>query len=212
MEEDNGPKSNFQSLPMFGIRLVCLWPGLPGAWFRGKVQHLLLSVLSAWLACFLLLATYLWPEWIGTGSLRILWGLFLLAWLVCAVWGHWSFAQLVASTSSEYSAPLELAQQEYLRGSWFAAEARLLEILHAQPRDAEALLLLTSVLRQTRRWQPALRRLNQLQLLDGAARWRFEISREKQLIEQAMVADAEDDPGDETVLTMPEHATEEAAA
>lgn len=85
------------------------------------------------------------------------------------------------------------AQEEYLRGNWFAAEARLLAILHAESRDVEALLLLISVLRQTRRWQPALRRLKQMELLDGSHPWRHEIAREKGLIERAIAAASEAD-------------------
>ncbi len=45
------------------------------------------------------------------------------------------------------------AQVDYLAGNWFEAEAKLLQILHEYPRDAESHLLLVGVLRHTRRFQ-----------------------------------------------------------
>lgn len=84
-----------------------------------------------------------------------------------------------------------LAQTEYLKGNWFEAEAILLEILQDFPRDAEAMLLLVGVLRHTERWQPALRRLDQLEMLDTASPWRFEINRERKIIQTRMAATQE---------------------
>ena len=58
------------------------------------------------------------------------------------------------------------AQREYLRGNWFEAEAELLELTQLAPDDVPAVLLLVGVLRHTHRYRPALRRLEQLQLLE----------------------------------------------
>jgi thioredoxin-like negative regulator of GroEL len=96
---------------------------------------------------------------------------------------------------------LQLAQNDYLRGNWFEAEATLLDVLQQQPRDAEATLLLVSVLRHTKRWQPALRRLGQLVLLESAQRWAEEIEREKRLIMRAM----EEAGGAEHEVQLEEH-------
>ena len=78
------------------------------------------------------------------------------------------------------------AQSDYLRGNWFEAEAKLLQILHHHPRDAESLLLMVGVLRRTKRLKAAMRRLEHLELLETSAAWYFEIQRERKLIEQAM--------------------------
>ncbi len=171
---------------MLGVRVVCFWPGLPGAWLRGRVHQLFLALLATWAVCFLLLATYVWPEWIGLATVRTLWFAAAIVWLFSVVFGHWQYGSLVRSHAPEQSAEFVQAQAEYLHGNWFAAEAKLLAILQDEPRDAEAMLLLVSVLRQTRRWRPALRRLNQLELLETAQPWHYEIAREKLLIERAI--------------------------
>ena len=98
-----------------------------------------------------------------------------------------------------------LAQVDYLAGNWFEAEAKLLQILHEYPRDAESQLLLVGVLRRTKRFRPALRRLATLETLDSGARWRHEIRQERALIERRM---AESDAEPSTA----EMATEEPAA
>ena len=173
---------------MSGIRVACLWPGLAGAWYRGVLASLFMAIVAAWGACFLLLATFVWPEWIGLGFVRLLWLAAFFVWLGVAIRDHWRVGKWLVSQTLDSEA-LAAAQAEYLRGNWFEAEAKLLDVVHCQPRDAEALLLLAGVLRHTRRWQPALRRLNQLELLDTAAPWRFEIAREKKFIEKEIAAE-----------------------
>ena len=173
---------------MHGVHLACLWPGLAGLWYRGLGRSLLLAVICAWAACLLLLATWVWPEWLSRGLLRVMWFAAIVAWLFQVVVDHWQVSRWSLAVSDEDAEAFENAQREYLRGNWFDAEAILLQVVHRQPRDVEALLLLVSVLRQTHRWQAALRRLGELELLDAAARWTFEISREKQLIGREMAA------------------------
>ncbi len=171
---------------MAGIRITNCGPGLAGAWHRGLLPSLAVAVLAAWMASFLMLATFVWPEWIGVGWLRLGWLLGLVGWVSGLIHNAWSVAAWTESGAGEPSNSLETAQREYLRGNWFESEAILLDGLQRHPRDAEMLLLLAGVLRQTRRWQPALRRLQQLELLDSATSWRFEIAREKKLIAQKM--------------------------
>jgi thioredoxin-like negative regulator of GroEL len=104
--------------------------------------------------------------------------------LVSCVLSHLRLPQLLGRSDAKSDRQFEQAQQEYLRGNWFEAEAILLDLLQRFPRDIQAGLLLVGVLRHTQRWQPALRRLDQLQLIDGAQGWHFEIQRERQLIEK----------------------------
>lgn len=93
---------------------------------------------------------------------------------------------MLATSDVRSSQMLVDAQSDYLRGNWFEAEAKLLQILHHHPRDAESFLLMVGVLRRTNRHKSAMRRLEQLELLDTSAAWHFEIQRERKLIEQAM--------------------------
>lgn len=142
---------------------------------------------------FLLLATFVWPQWVSLFALRSLWLGACVAWFVAMVRSQWQFPQLM-----QVSKPLEakdnflFAQTDYLAGNWFEAEAKLLQILHEFPRDAESQLLLVGVLRHTRRYRPALRRLAHLETLDSAIRWRYEITRERAIIERLMAEELEE--------------------
>ena len=147
----------------------------------------------------LLMATFVWPQWVSSFALRSLWLLAFVAWVGATVRSQWQFARLM-----QICKPLEakdsflLAQMDYLAGNWFEAEAKLLQILHDFPRDAESQLLLVGVLRHTRRFKPALRRLAQLETLDSAARWRYESARERVIIERRMAEELEE-ASEETV-------------
>lgn len=168
------------------LRAICLWPGLPAAWMLGLVRGLLIALVYTWCVCGLLLATFVWPDWVAVSLLRLLWLVAIATWSVAAFRNCWSLPRLLATSDAKSSLALVSAQQEYLRGNWFEAEASVLQVLHQHPRDAEALLLLAGILRRTRRFQPALRRLGQLELLETAAMWHFEIQREKGWIARAM--------------------------
>lgn len=107
----------------------------------------------------------------------------LIFWMVECFRSNWHFGNMHADAGPVAGDNrFAQAQIEYLKGNWFGAESLLHAILADAPRDAEAQLLLVSVLRHSRRWAAALRRLEQLELLDTSARWRFEIRRERQLI------------------------------
>jgi hypothetical protein len=140
----------------------------------------------------LLLGTFVWPQWVSASVLRFFWLLAIIVWVAATVRSQWEFARLM-----QVSQPLAakdsfvLAQMDYLAGNWFEAEAKLLQILHDFPRDAESQLLLVGVLRHTRRYRPALRRLAHLETLDSAARWRYETIRERAIIDRLLAEDQE---------------------
>ncbi len=172
---------------MVATRLVCLWPGLPTAWYRGVGVSTFIAVAFAWLVCLVLLATFVWPAWFAPIVVRALWLVMLIGWAYASVANNLRFSTILQPTGgTEVSQVVSQAQQAYLQGNWFDAEALLLDIVHRYPRDAEALLLLVGVLRHSKRWQPALRRLEQLRLLESADRWRYEIEREADLIQAEM--------------------------
>jgi hypothetical protein len=168
------------------LQTVCLWPGLPAAWHLGQARGLWVALFFCWSLCLLLVATFVWPEWIAASWLRLFWLAALATWLIASIRNCLRLRSLLEVTDTQGTSDLTEAQIEYLRGNWFEAEAILLEALHRRPRDPEATLLLAGVLRRTKRWRPALRRLEQLALLETAAGWQFEISREKALIERSL--------------------------
>lgn len=172
------------------LRAICLWPGLPAAWLLGLSRSLLIALVFAWCVCGLLLATFVWPDWIAVSLLRLLWLAAIATWIGAAFKNCLRLPGMLTTSDAHSSLALVGAQQEYLRGNWFEAEASVLQVLHQHPRDAEAMLLLVGILRRTRRFQPALRRLRQLELLETAAVWHFEIQREKEWIARAMADDS----------------------
>lgn len=166
-------------------RLSCFWPGLAQAWWRGSASALLAAILFGWGLSVLMLATFVWPNWFRSWLVTSCWIGMLIFWVVECVRSNWQYG-----TMQRDAGPVAgdnrfcQAQSEYLKGNWFEAESLLHAILADAPRDAEAHLLLASVLRHSRRWAAALRRLDQLELLDTSARWRFEIRQERRLVLQ----------------------------
>jgi hypothetical protein len=71
---------------------------------------------------------------------------------------------------------------EYLKGHWLEAEASLGLLLRHDPRDVEARLMLASVFRHTSRLPQARRQLVALSRLEGAEKWRTEITAELDLV------------------------------
>lgn len=178
------------------LHYACFWPGLASAWHRGAALGLLLAVSFSWLISLLVLATFVWTEWLAGWFLGLMWFAAAGFWFVDAVRSNWTVAKLFDETSDEAIENYATAQTEYLKGNWFEAEAILLEIVRQQPRDVPANLLLIGVLRHSCRFRSALRRLEQLSLLDGASAWRFEIQQEQRLIRRQMDAEAQNDSGD----------------
>jgi hypothetical protein len=76
------------------------------------------------------------------------------------------------------------AQGEYLRGHWYEAESLLRKLLRKSPGDIEAHLLLATLYRHTRRGDEMRDRLRRLERLDGAQQWRWEVDRERQLLQR----------------------------
>ena len=188
---------DFTEATAMALRAICLWPGLPAAWMLGLARGLLVALVYAWCICGLLLATFVWPDWVAVSLLRLLWLIAVGTWSVATVRNCMYLPRLLATCDAHSSQALISAQREYLRGNWFDAEASVLKVLHHHPRDAEALLLLVGILRRTQRFQPALRRLKQLELLQSAAMWHFEMQRERVWITRAMAQEkeaAEDEP------------------
>ncbi len=184
---------NFQAVQLYdasmiaSIRAVCLIPGLPKAWYLGNPHGLVQALAFTWCASLLLIATFVWPAWLNVVLVRCLWPTLIVWWLWESLANHWTLGKLIQQGKPLVSDNrFQIAQDEYLRGNWFEAEAILLAIVTECPRDVEAHLLLVSVLRHTRRWGPALRRLQHIETLDASAKWQFEISRERQFIQKLM--------------------------
>jgi hypothetical protein len=179
--------------------IICLWPGLSRLWLLGQWQGLVLAVGFAALLNLTLIITFVWPELLLGGPTG--------RWIATAAWilvlGFWIAGVCFARREAAGPAPavthaslhddwLQEAQTEYLKGHWLEAELALKRLLADCPQDAEARLLMASVLRRTRRWESSLSMLAACQQTPAAARWQFEIEIEMQEIKNLMEEDASD--------------------
>ena len=155
---------------------------------RGDVRQSWVAILFASFLNFSIVVTFLWVQWLEGWLVIAMWvGLILVAGFAAV----YNFSRLSrwldqAADGERIRQRLQLAQEQYLRGDYFEAEALVHRILSAQQSDCEAALLLISVHRRTQRWKSALRMLDRLRLIDGWQRWEFEMAREERLIESAM--------------------------
>jgi len=163
--------------------VICLWPGLPPLWLRGEWRGLAAAAVFAALLNFVLISTWIWPEWIEGGWQSTLWWIVSLWWVGAFFVNAWRLNEEVEpKPTPDAEALFREAQATYLLGDWFPTEAILLQLLENSPNDAEARLLLATVYRRRGRWTDAWQSLAQMERLDAAKAWHYEIAAERQLL------------------------------
>ncbi len=85
-----------------------------------------------------------------------------------------------------------LALGEYLKGNWYEAESVCQQLLRDKARDAEAELMLATILRHTGRYAAARERLDDLKRWDDAAKWEWEIANELERLAEAEQQEPDD--------------------
>ena len=184
---------------------TCLWPGLPQLWLEGSFSGLALAIGFALLFNLVLVSTSAWTELLSTPLAWGAWSGVGMFWIVSAWLSlRWLRADIPASPAGEEDALYREAQTHYLQASWFDAEVALGRLLERQPRDADARLMLATLLRHTRRYDEAEAQLRVLEKLDGAVKWEMEIRQERDLLaeerkEEALQAGAEKLPWSDIV-------------
>ena len=165
---------------MQAVRIVmCLWPGLPRLWWRGEWSGLSLAVTFAALLNCALVASLVWPEWVGPTVLLVGWLALMIVWVVSAWLSYRRLPALYAVRRDESMEDLLLdAQREYLRGNWFGAESSLQQILRRDPHDVDAQLMLASLYRRTKQLSEAENVLRRLEQLEQSEKWHLEIQQE----------------------------------
>jgi tetratricopeptide (TPR) repeat protein len=102
-------------------------------------------------------------------------------WLVGLVHARWAAIGRRADAESDFQLDLFLAARgEYLRGEWNKATDLLQQLLRRDPRDAEARLMLATLMRHEGEIEEAREHLRKLQRLERAGHWNEEIQREWQ--------------------------------
>jgi len=174
----------------WGPVLLCGWPGLAGLWCRGYVSSLLVAIGFSILLNLALIATFIWPWSLGEMFPLAAWPIIFLVWGTSAYLTHKQLPDLLSVrpiSTPEQPQPSDTlfiqAQSEYLRGHWSEAESLLDRCLQQWPRDAEARLLMATLLRHSRRLDEAAAELEHLLRYDESKNWISEIYREQKLIE-----------------------------
>ncbi|MDG1873388.1 MAG: hypothetical protein P8J27_05730 [Mariniblastus sp.] len=174
----------------WGPLLLCGWPGLPGLWYRGQMSSLLVSIGFSVLLNVALISTFLWPWSLGETFPLVAWPVILLVWGTSACVAYRGLTDVMTVPFSEKVAVPERpdtlfiqAQSEYLRGHWEEAESLLSRRIENAPRDMESRLLLATMSRHSRRLEQATLHLNNMERFDESTEWRFEVDRERKLIE-----------------------------
>jgi hypothetical protein len=137
----------------------------------------------------LLVASFVWVELLSPQHLRLAWLATLGLWVSVAAASAWYGRGRGPRRADAAEAMFRAALSEYLKQNWFEAQRILGQILHHDPRDVEARLMLATLMRHTGRDREALEHLVHLELLNDAGRWAREIASEKSLIEGRLVND-----------------------
>ena len=165
---------------------IALWPGLPDLWFRGDWSSLGISVIFSVSLNLALLGTFVWPEWYPSWMIRLLWSGIILSsgFFFLQSYKRWSKITGSYQSDAKTNERLIVAQHHYLCGNYFEAEALIQKIVVDGNQDIEALLLLVSILRRTRRGQQALQWIDRISLCENAGNWRRELEIEKKLVRE----------------------------
>ena len=174
----------------WGPILLCGWPGLARLWYRGQWSGLALAIGFSILLNTALVASFLWPWYLGELFPFVAWPTLFLGWFFSARESYAKLPDLMSggsvgeSNESELSATLfNQAQREYLKGHWEEARLLLNRRLAIQPRDMESRLLLATTFRRSSQFVDALRQLELMERFDESVKWLFEINRERELID-----------------------------
>lgn len=162
------------------LYLSCLWPGLPELWWRGRISALPTALAFAAAANFLLVARFVYPEWLASGLVRMGGWVGVAIWLFCVVRSIRDMPLLIhpRRASGQPDRFVE-AHQAYLRGQWAEAESLLTDCLAIEHRDPPSLLLLCGVYRHTARLEAAQRLLEEIRLTEAADGWWLEVGAEQ---------------------------------
>jgi len=161
--------------------MFCLWPGAGGVFRQGGWSFLTMALGFGFALCTVVTLNFYWSELLP-GALR--WGTCVLLGFLWLVLSNQS-ARLEKRRNALRRPPppskdmLPDAQQHYLQGNWFEAECCLNILLKKNPWDLEAMLMLVTLYRHKERYDESEKLLRELERLEDAARWKFEIRLEK---------------------------------
>jgi hypothetical protein len=167
------------------LYLTCLWPGLPELWWRGRFSAVPSAIAFAAAVNFLLVARFVYPEWLTLTLVRMAGWVAVGCWLFCVQRSAREMPGLLYPRSvSEQPDRFGEAHRAYLRGQWALAESLLADCLSIESRDPPALLLLAGVYRHTARLEAAARLIEEIRRMEAADRWFLEVAGEEQRLQR----------------------------
>jgi len=178
----DGPKNATSS-----VGYGWVWPGLAPLWTCGEWSGLGWAVGFGLALNGLVVATFVYDDWLGSTSTWCGWIGVGVFWIVGATTNRrWLKRYAKRRAGEQPTGDLyPEAFHEYLQGNWFVAETKCRELIKANRDDAEARLLLATLLRHVDRLVEARKELDALARLDAGAKWRLEIAQERKLLDEA---------------------------
>lgn len=172
--------------------LACLWPGLPDLWHRGRLSALPAALAFAFALNFLLIARFIYPEWLAPLLVRIACWVAFAVWVYLVVRAVKELPTLINPRAASASPDrFSEAHRHYLQGHWRESEALLTECLGIESRDPPAMLLLAGVYRHTERLEAAENILQELERLEAAEPWWLECTAERARLTRFQNVEAE---------------------
>lgn len=173
---------------MIPAKTVGLWPGLPRLWYQGNPASLAIAVFFALLLNTAIVSTFIYPLLLSTWTTRGLWLIVFIASCTGFLYTFKDWDEILGFEPKDENQDqlFEEAQNFYLRGEYFEAEASLHRIFATGRQDVEAAVLMVSILRRTRRWTQALYCIDRLMLLEKAAYWARDLQIERKRILESM--------------------------
>ncbi len=164
-------------------RIAVFWPGLPQLWYRSQWSALAYAMFFAAALNLALLSTFYWYQWYPLWLNRLLWFSVFTA-------SIWSAMKSLPTWNSLVNPPVPAnldsrfmdAQRQYLQGNYIEAEGVLIKLLDRNPEDAEAMLLLGTICRRTKRSKQGLLWLQRTEMIERGSKWRHEISSERRML------------------------------
>ncbi len=178
--------------------LTCLWPGMAELWWRGRLSALPAAIAFAAVVNALLIAKFIFTDWLSGGLVMLACWVVVAAWIVLAIRSAKELPLLLSPrTASEEPDRFSDAQIAYLKGDYAAAEDYLTACLSVEPRDPPALLMLSAVYRQTGRLSASQVLLSEIRKLEVAEKWDLEFTAEEARLERDIEAVESDQESEE---------------
>ncbi len=180
--------------------LTCLWPGMAELWWRGRISALPAAIAFAAIVNALLVAKFIYSDWLSGGLVMLACWVAAAAWLVLTIRSIRELPLLLTPRqASDQPDPFPEAQGAFLRADYVEAEKLLNETLSIEPRDPPALLLLSAIYRHTGRLHASQLLLAEVRKLEVADHWELEFAGEQSRLQRDIQArqDGHDDDEDE---------------